>query len=105
MSNKEILNTIKSTVHTFLPDSRVLLFGSRATGKANKDSDYDVLVVTLKTFSERAKLNWESKIHEAVVEAIDAPVDIVINSNAEISYKKKIHGHYIFNALKEAIEL
>ncbi len=50
-------------------------------------------------------MNWESKIHEALVDAIESPVDVTINSEKEISFKKQIHGHYLFNAMKDAIEI
>ena len=105
MSNKEIRNTIKSTVHYFLPEARVLLFGSRANGKFHNGSDYDVLVVTEKTFAPRAKLNWQTKIHVALVDALELPFDIILNSEKEIAYKKDLPGHVVRNAMREAIEL
>ncbi len=99
----EIFHTQNYT--TFIPDARIMLFGSRVRGDNDKNSDYDVLVVTQKTIGERAKMNWESKIHEALVDAIESPVDITINSENEISFKKLIHGHYLYNAMKDAIEI
>lgn len=105
MSNKEIRNTIKSTVQSIFPDARVLLFGSRANGKFHKGSDYDVLVVTEKTFAPRVKLNWKTKIHQALVDTLEASFDILLNSEKEIAYKKNLPGHVVRNALKEAIEL
>ncbi len=105
MSNKEILNTIKSTVHSFFPDARILLFGSRAKGGFHKGSDYDLLVITEKTFAPRTKLNWKTKIHIALVDALELPFDILLNSEKEVNYKKELPGHVVRNAMKEAIEL
>ena len=59
MSNKIILKTIKTTVKSFLPDAKVLLFGSRARGDFNTDSDFDVLVITSTTFPTKEKKNGE----------------------------------------------
>ena len=105
MSNKEIRNTVKSAVRSILPDARVLLFGSRANGKSHNGSDYDLLVVTEKTLAPRTKLNWTTKIHVALVDALELPFDILLNSEKEIAYKKDLPGHVIRNAMKEAIEL
>ena len=70
MVAKSIQNTIKSTVHTLLPDARVLLFGSMARGDENADSDYDVLVIIPNTIPTREKYDWKSKIRKALVYAL-----------------------------------
>ena len=105
MSNQEILNTIKSTVHSLIPDARVLLFGSRARGDFNKQSDFDVLVITKKTFPLREKRNWRTRINDAIVMAIHAPVDVLLNSEEEINVKKEFPGHIVRWALKEGVVL
>ncbi len=105
MSNKTILKTIKSTVKSFLPEARVLLFGSRARGNSNQDSDFDVLILTDETYPERAKMTLESNIHKALVKALRVPFDVIMQSEKEISYKKEMRGHYLFSAMQEAIEL
>lgn len=101
MSEKEILNTIKSTVHTYLPDSRILFFGSRAKGDYKNCSDYDLLVVTKKLLSESEKTAWRNRLTKILVNAIQSPVDLLINSEKEISVKKEFPGHVIQWALKD----
>ena len=44
-TSEEILKLIKELLHTIVPDARVILFGSRARGEANDDSDWDLLVL------------------------------------------------------------
>lgn len=105
MTKKAILNTIKSTVLGFLPDARVLLFGSRANGNYTNDSDYDVLVVTNKTFQPKIKITWESKISKALINSLDAPFDVILQSKKEISSNKKLQGHIAYYALQDAVEL
>ena len=39
-------NTIKMVVQSFLPQSKIILFGSRAKGNYHIDSDYDLLIIT-----------------------------------------------------------
>jgi predicted nucleotidyltransferase len=105
MSDKTILKTIKSTVKFFLPDAKVLLFGSRARGDYSKDSDFDVLVITAQNLSETKKKNFRIKIHQALVNSLELPFDILLNSETEISIKRKLPGHVVRSAMNEAIEL
>jgi uncharacterized protein len=44
-SREEILKAIKITLLAIIPDARVILFGSRARGDTNKDSDWDLLII------------------------------------------------------------
>jgi predicted nucleotidyltransferase len=103
MSDKNILETIKATVKSFLPEARVLLFGSRARGDYNEDSDFDVLVITPNTLSDIRKKSLRIKIKQALVEILDIPVDILVNSEKEISIKKELPGHTINWAMKEGV--
>lgn len=88
-----------------MPDARVLLFGSMARGDSNEDSDYDVLVIIPNTIPMREKYDWKSKIRKALVYALDAPVDVLLNSEEEIKRKSAIFGHMIKDVVSEGIEL
>ena len=46
LSQSEILTTIKQQIHEEIPDAKVYLFGSRATGNLNDESDWDILIKT-----------------------------------------------------------
>jgi hypothetical protein len=98
-------DTIKTVVQALMPDARVLLFGSRARGDEDKGSDYDVLVVTKSSFADQEKSTWRNAIHKALVKSINAPVDVLLNSEAEVNSKKMFPGHVIQWALKEGIWL
>lgn len=88
-----------------MPGSRVLLFGSRARGQADKESDYDLLIVTNDTFAPRVKMDWESKIRKALVHAFNLPFDVIVESEQEVNEKKNLIGHIVRYAMKEAVEL
>ena len=84
MNAPQILSAIKSTVNLLLPGSKVLLFGSRATGTEDVHSDYDLLIITHNTFSAREKMSWENKIRKTLVYSLNAPFDIILQSEGEI---------------------
>lgn len=105
MNSLGTLNSIKSTVNSFLPDSKVLLFGSRARGEADSQSDYDLLVVTPDTLAPRVKMNWENKIRKALVYSLNVPFDVILQSQNEIDEKRNLTGHIVHYAMKEAVEI
>ena|SRR5215213_9095059 len=105
MNNSTIYSTIKSIVQAFLPGARIVLFGSYARGEQDRHSDYDLLIITPKTFTPPEKIHWSSRIDRAIVEAIKAPVDLLLNSDEEIRQKQELPGHIIRSAIREGITL
>lgn len=105
MKSAIIYNTIKQTVQSCLPGSRVLLFGSRARGEQDLNSDYDLLVITPTTFTPLEKIQWSTRLDQAIVKAICAPVDLLLNSEEEIRQKKELPGHIIRSVMREGLAL
>ncbi|MBW8051825.1 MAG: nucleotidyltransferase domain-containing protein [Cytophagales bacterium] len=105
MESQKTINTIKSTVSSFFPEAKVLLFGSRAREDSDNHSDYDVMVIINETLPLKEKRNWRGRINEALVEALHAPVDVLLNSEEEISIKKELPGHVVRWAIKEGVIL
>jgi predicted nucleotidyltransferase len=101
----DISGTIKNTVHSLLPGSRIIIFGSRARGDFNKHSDYDVLVITKKTFPKKEKIDLITRIDVSLVKALRAPVDVLLDSEAETKEKSMLPGHIIKWAIREGIEI
>jgi uncharacterized protein len=101
----QIHDTIKSMVNSFLPNAKVLLFGSRVRGEYTIDSDYDLLEITQETYTPRLKMNLESKIRKALINELNLPFDVIIQSKKEVSKKKNLSGHIVYYAMKEAIEI
>ena len=96
---------IKTIVQSILPETKVILFGSRARGDNNSHSDYDLLLITKKQYSVREKLNWRGKINRLLVSELHSPVDVLLNSETEINVKKNLPGHIVRWAIKEGVEL
>ncbi len=105
MPHSTIYNTIKNTVQACLPGARIILFGSHARGDQDPQSDYDLLIITPETFAPQEKIHWSSRLDRAIVEAIKAPVDLVLNSDEEIQQKQELPGHIIRSAIREGIVL
>ncbi|MCD6013538.1 MAG: polymerase subunit beta [Flavipsychrobacter sp.] len=105
MSQNEIYAAIKNTVLAYLPNARVLLFGSYARGDNNRHSDYDLLIITQKGFSQKEKNNWNTRIHHALVDAIHAPFDILMYNEDEINAKRELPGHIVRTAMREGVVL
>jgi uncharacterized protein len=105
MNNQDALNRIKDIVHSFLPDARVMLFGSHAKGTSNKHSDYDILIITKNTLPINEKRDLKGKIGWALVRNIHAPFDVICHSEEEVNLYKDYYGHIVRYAMQEAVEL
>ncbi len=105
MNSSAIYDTIKKTVQACLPGARIVLFGSHARGDQDRHSDYDLLIITPKTFTSQEKILWSSRLDRAIVGAIKAPVDLLLNSEEEIRQKQELPGHIIRSVIREGIAL
>lgn len=102
---KPIIDTLKSTVHSIIPEARIILFGSMAKGTADKHSDYDLLVISPTTIPANEKMRWRGKIDDALYETLHTPIDILLNSEEEVERKKDLLGNVVKWAVNEGVEL
>ena len=105
MVNPEINSSIKSIVQSFLPDARIVLFGSRARGDEHQQSDFDLLIIIKKNLTPREKLEWTGKIHKKLVYSLRAAFDILLNSEEEVLSKKELPGHVVRWATREGVAI
>ena len=103
-ANTEIVNQIKLVASEFLPNSEVLLFGSRARDESIDDSDYDLLIVTPNSLSPRSKIPLRTSIRKALLSQ-GIRTDVLIQSRSEIDQKKQLPGHIIRNIMSEVVSL
>jgi hypothetical protein len=88
----------------FIPDCKVMLFGSRARKDNSEESDYDFLVISKTTLDIQTKRSLKSLMRKELAK-YKIPADILIQSEEEISYKKDITGHILKQALREGVIL
>lgn len=77
--------------------SRIVLFGSRARGEGQPDSDLDFLVIEEHVES---KLDEMVRLRDALA-GLDVPVDIVVVSREEAADRRRHPGSLIRRALAE----
>ena len=98
------LNLIKKLVNELLPDSRIILFGSRAKMDYSTDSDYDLMIVTKDTLDTGQKRDYQAHLRKKLAKH-KIPADIIIQSEEEIKSKKEITGHIVREIMNEGISL
>ena len=87
---------VRKLVEKFDPDS-IILFGSRARGTAQPDSDIDLLVILPFTGSKRAKqVEMCVALHD-----FQLPVAIIVTTPDEVKRRRDISGTIIQPAMHE----
>lgn len=80
---------------------QIVLFGSRAKGTAQADSDYDFLIIDAKPFGKsRSRRQQISKVSRALA-ALRVPTDLLIYSSDEVKHWRKSLNHVVGRALRE----
>jgi len=83
---------------------KILLFGSRARGNFNVDSDWDFFVVIEREISREEIWDIILKIKRKLAK-LRIPNDVIIASERSIEEKSKDVGDIVYYALKEGIEV
>ena len=103
-NKKETYGIIKKFTNELFPDSRILLFGSRARLDYSDSSDYDFIIITKDTIDIHKKRFYKSLLRKKLAKH-KIPADILIQSESELQVKKRITGHIIREIINEGISL
>ena len=98
--NDNIVNIIKN----ILPNSRIILFGSRANKKNDSLSDYDFLLISKNNYSLLQRRMYERRIRKALAES-NIPADIIIQTEKDVKYYINKNGSIINIAMNTGIEI
>jgi uncharacterized protein len=101
-----LANITQNIRETFLRNGiskiSILLFGSRARGDYNEDSDYDFLVLTNNNLSGKEKQKVRGEIRrKLLLEKKIKPIDMLIKSVSEYNDEKNIIGNLYFDIQNE----
>lgn len=83
---------------------KIVLFGSRARGDADAQSDWDVLVVLRDPISHRERIALSTRLNRALARRL-IPCDLLIRSCQEVQKQAHQIGSIIRTALAEGISL
>lgn len=92
---RETQRIVRRIVRQFHPE-RVILFGSHARGEAGPDSDVDLLVVVPAGKKREKQLEIRRTLRDFTV-----PVDIVVSTPEEFSWRQEIVGTIEYPAATE----
>ncbi len=79
MGEQDILVRIKEAVLSFDEHARVILFGSRARKTSNKESDWDLLILTSFSIDEKKKRQLRDLLFSVELET-DQAISSIIHS-------------------------
>ena len=99
-----ILENIKQIVRSNEPTAKIYLYGSRANGKAKKDSDWDILILINK---EVITFELEKRITDPLYELEFDTGEVIspmIYSENEWNYKYSVTSYYQ-SVMKNAIPI
>ncbi len=101
--NEELaLQVIKTSVAELLPESTILLFGSRARRDHSNESDFDFMIITPESHDEKEIRQIKSFLRKKLA-TNKIPADIIIQSKAEADINNEIIGHIVHQVFKEGI--
>lgn len=94
-----IASRIKEKILQIDPDAKVILYGSRAKGNANKDSDWDILVLIDKPLKSRADdRSYRHQVFDLELE-IGQPISVFVLSEEDWS------RNYLYSPLFQIVNL
>lgn len=103
MISKTLRKDIKESIGK-IAYKKIILFGSRARGDYDKESDFDLLIILSKNKSLREKIHLSTILRKRFAsKIIDA--DIVVKDDRDIKYLRNKPGSVVRNALEEGISL
>lgn len=101
VTDKIIADMVRTIVDTVSPE-RIILFGSRAAGTDDMDSDVDFLVIESETFTGRSRRKEAARIWKALAR-FDVPKDILLYSVEEVGLWRHSLNHIISKALRKGV--
>lgn len=98
------IERIKFTVWEILPGSEVILFGSRARKDNLKNSDYDLLIIAERSFTQSEQLKFQALIRKALA-VKNILADVIVQQKSSIALKMNLPGHIVRSAMLEGIRV
>lgn len=100
-SNRDLLSKISTTIVETVEPVQIVLFGSRATGRARPDSDYDLMVVEAEPYGPGHSRRQQATKLWLALSKLGISTDILMYSQEEIARYKEWRNHVVAHAFRE----
>ncbi|WCL50651.1 nucleotidyltransferase domain-containing protein [Leptospira sp. GIMC2001] len=97
----EELNKLKAQIVLLVKPLKIILFGSRAKGNFNQNSDFDILIVMPDGTNKRQTAQF---LYQRI-DNINISYDFVVVTEDTLQKYSKDHHLIYFHALRDGIEL
>ena len=98
---EEMLQQLVEAIVREVAPEEIYLFGSRARGQAEPDSDVDLLVVEREPFGpQRSRWKEITRLWRAIT-PFRAPVDLLVYSREEVARYGNWQNHIVATVLRE----
>ena len=104
LSGGSKIEEIKKVIRFFLPESEVILFGSRARGDNRLNSDYDLLIISKDSLDNHQRLYFQALIRKSLARE-NILADVIIHSLNSIEAKRNLPGHIVRSAMNEGVRV
>lgn len=98
---ENLLQQMVATIVDEVAPETIILFGSRARGTANENSDIDLLVVETEAFSPQRSRRKEAARLYMALRSMAVSKDILLYSRAEFEHWKNSPNHVVGRAHRE----
>lgn len=102
-STQHTANKIKQEINSIDADAQVILYGSRARGDENENSDWDVLILTNEKPSNQQEDEFRNRLYMLELE-IEQPISVFVYPQKTWKQKHRISPFY-HNVTREGIVL
>lgn len=103
MSEQEtILSDIKAAVLSVDEQVNVLLFGSRARGDFNEESDWDILILTNEEVNDELRLAFIGVLIPLEIR-FEAAINIIIKN--KVAWRMQVHSDLFINIYEDGVVL
>lgn len=95
--DRDVLAEIVARLRAAAQPEQIILFGSRATGTAGPDSDYDLLVVQA---SDQPRYRRSAPLYTALAD-LPVEVDVLVYTPEEVQEWRGVREAFVTTAVRE----
>jgi predicted nucleotidyltransferase len=99
----EQIKLLRDTLADKFGAKQIILFGSHASGKAEKDSDIDLCVIT--DLKSKRKIDLMREIRRELLDRISSPLDILVYNEDEFKERARLRTTLEHKILSDGIKV